>query len=265
MPSVIVPSHWVRGAWVLPETKLNLRLFCFAHSGGGASLYRDWARAFGEAGIEVCPVQLPGREERLRETPFDRLETLVPELAVNLRPYLYQPFAFFGHSLGALVAFELAAYLENELGAGQTARTLFVSGCRAPRLNYNENPIHHLPQSGFINQIVRRYGGLPDGILAHPELLNIFIPAMRADFTLLENYDYRRDHPTDYRLHCPILALGGQDDPAVTDAELELWQSHTTRSFDYRLFEGGHFFIKNSFNRVKQYLLESLDPALTQA
>jgi medium-chain acyl-[acyl-carrier-protein] hydrolase len=257
MTTVTVSSHWVRGAWTLPEATLRLRLFCFAHSGGGASLYRDWAKAFSEVGIEVCPVQLPGREERLREAPFDRLGTLVPELAANLRPFLDQPFAFFGHSLGALVAFELATHLE--LGGWPGPVALFVSGCRAPRLNFNESPIHHLPQTGFINQVGRRYGGLPGGILAYPELLNIFIPALRADFTLLETYDYRRDHPANHPVSCPVRALGGLDDPAIAEAELDLWRSHTTASFGMRLFEGDHFFIKSSFAGVRRFVLESLE------
>lgn len=259
MPTGTVLNNWVRGAGVVPGA--SLRLFCFAHSGGGASLFREWTNALAGSGLEVCPVQLPGREERLRELPFEQIRPLVVEMARNLQPYFDRPFAFFGHSLGALLAFSLANYLEVEQGL--SPEYLFVSGCRAPRLNFNESPIHQLPLAGFIGQLRRRYGGLPESILSNPELLNIFTPALRADFRLLESYDYALDHPANRRLTCPVRALGGEDDRAVSEAELELWQTHTTGSFKLKMFEGDHFFVRSRLPEVSRFLLQDLKPAFS--
>ncbi|HEX2916148.1 MAG TPA: alpha/beta fold hydrolase [Chloroflexia bacterium] len=250
-------NEWLRGAGALPNA--STRLFCFAHSGGGASLFREWPGLFKEAGIEVCPVQLPGREERLREKPFEEIGPLIMEMARNIQPFLDRPFALFGHSLGALIAFSLASYLEENFAL--SPEYLFVSGCRAPRQNFNENPIAGLPRDAFIGQVRRRYGGLPESFLTSPALLDIFIPALRADFSLLENYDYALDHPSDRLLDCPVRALGGESDRAVDEAELALWKSHTRGSFKLRMFEGDHFFIRSRLPEVVSFIHEDLHPA----
>src|SRR5262245_13516853 len=153
-------------AFVQPTGAARLRLLCFPHAGGGTALYRSWAGAL-PPGVELGIALLPGREARLHEPPIDRMDTLVASLLKDIAPYLDRPYALFGHSLGALVAFELARALR---AAGAPApRALLVSANPAPQLVHDDPPIHDLPEPLFLEEI-RRYGGMPATVLQSPEL-----------------------------------------------------------------------------------------------
>lgn len=219
------------------EASPRVRMFCFPHAGGGNSFFHGWSRSLGSQ-IEVLPVQLPGHETRLREAPFDRLVPLVQVLIENLDSHFKRPFVLFGHSLGALLAFEFArqlrqAHLPLPLG-------LYLSARRAPQLPDTEPPLHHLPDDELTYEIQQRYGGIPKQILEYPELLEIFLPVLRTDFAMVETYQYQAQDPFDF----PITCYGGADDPMTTHAHLMAWQAHTRGDFKVNLFPGGHFYLQ---------------------
>jgi medium-chain acyl-[acyl-carrier-protein] hydrolase len=218
-----------------PGPEARLRLFCFPYAGAGALIFRNWSDGL-PADVEVCPVQLPGRGTRLMEHPFTQLSPLVETLAQALVPLLDRPFAFFGHSLGALVSFELARRVRRRYGVHPVR--LFVSAGRAPQIPHRAPPIHTLPEKEFLAEL-RRLNGTPSEILNHEELMEIMLPLLRADFALYETYVYSTEPP----LNCPISAFGGLQDRRVNDTDLEAWRAQTSVSFSLRMFPGDHFFL----------------------
>jgi medium-chain acyl-[acyl-carrier-protein] hydrolase len=226
--------------WIMrprPNPRARLRLFCMAHAGGGASAFRPWADVLPPE-VEVCPVQLPGRENRIMEAPFDRLGPLVEMLADAVRPYLTLPFAFFGHSNGALIGFELARTLR-ERGLPGPAH-FYASGRRAPDLPADRAPIHQEPAAEFLAAL-QELGGLPAELLAHEELLGLLVPTLRADVAIHETYAFTEQAP----LECPLTAYGGLADPKVHRHQVEAWARHTRGPFMLRMFPGGHFFLQD--------------------
>ncbi|GEJ57775.1 thioesterase II family protein [Anaeromyxobacter diazotrophicus] len=211
----------------------RLRLFCFPHSGAGASAYACWRRALASA--EVCPVELPGHGRRLGEPRLCRMESLVRGAVGALLPFLRPPFALFGHSLGALVAFEVARTLEREHQLSPAV--LIASGHGAPQLARPRESLHALSEPELVARI-ERMGGTPAGVLTHPELRALFVPVLRADLELGETYAYRPGPP----LACPVSALGGLDDDEVGWTELEGWREQTRGGWKLRMLPGGHFF-----------------------
>ena len=226
------------------------QMFAFPHAGGGAAFFRPWAAALaGHA--TVLPVVLPGREGRLREPAHTSLDTLLPPLVAALRARIHGRYMLFGHSLGALVAHEAARALAGT-EAGPPA-CLIVSGRRPPHLPARRGDLHRLDDDTFVAEVAR-LGGMPPALLADPALLRVFIPAMRADFTVNETYRLPRP-PT---LDCPILALTGLDDPEVTPAEMQGWAEVTTGRCRLRVFEGDHFYLQNARADVRDAVLTRL-------
>ena len=218
-----------------PHETAKVRLFCFPFAGGGASTYRTWRKALGPE-IEVCPVQPPGRESRIREDPFRRLEPLVETVAVTLRPWLAWPFALFGHSMGALIAYELARFLPS-LGLPGPLH-LFVSGATPPHRRAPSQKTHALPDDAF-KSALRDLDGTPEAVLAHPELMDLMLPTLRADFEMCETYA-----PAELeRLACPITAFGGSEDAQVSPGDLTAWSALTRAGFEACLLAGDHFFL----------------------
>lgn len=218
-----------------PGPQTRLRLFCFPYAGAGAMIFRTWSNGL-PADVEVCPVQLPGRGTRLMERPFTQLSPLIEALAQALAPLLDQPFAFFGHSLGALISFELARRIRQYR---LHPVHLFVSGARAPQLPHRAPPLHTLPDKEFMLEL-RRLNGTPAELLDHKELMEIMLPLLRADFALYETYVYSTEPPLD----CPITAFGGLQDHKVSNSDLEAWCAQTSASFSMSMFPGDHFFLK---------------------
>jgi medium-chain acyl-[acyl-carrier-protein] hydrolase len=219
-----------------PGREARLRLFCFPYAGAGAFIFRTWPDDL-PGDVEVCPVQLPGRGTRLMEPPFTQLLPLVEALAHALAPFLDKPFAFFGHSLGALVSFELARCIRREWGV-HPAR-LLVSASRAPQIPHRGQPIHTLPEKEFLAEL-GRLNGTPSELLEHKELMEIMLPLLRADFAVYETYMYAPEPP----LNCPISVFGGIQDHRVKNSDLEAWRAQTTGSFSLRMFPGDHFVLK---------------------
>ncbi|MEO8597261.1 MAG: thioesterase domain-containing protein [Candidatus Solibacter sp.] len=206
------------------------RLFCFPHAGGGTG------QSPRIAGWTAVPVRLPGRESRLAEAPFERMAPLVAALADNLSSYLDRPYAFFGHSMGGAVAFELARELRRR--QRPLPQMLIASGARAPQFRRHHVPPEPTSREGLI-QGLRRLGGVPQEVLDDMTLLRAILPALEADVTLYRNYVYAEDEA----LPIPIRAYGGREDLNVTRAHLEAWAEQTTASFAVRQFPGGHFYL----------------------
>lgn len=218
-----------------PEPRL--RLFCFPYAGASALIYRTWPASL-PSDVEVCPVQLPGRGARSKEPPFTRLSPLVEALAQALGPLLDIPFAFFGHSLGALVSFELARKVRKDYAINPVH--LFVSAARAPQIPRRASPIHSLPDGEFLAEL-RRLDGTPAELLECKEFMEIMLPLLRADFSVFETYKYLNEPVLD----CPISAFGGLQDRRVSKVDLEAWHAQTDASFSLQMFPGDHFFLKH--------------------
>jgi len=215
--------------------KASLRLFCFPYAGGSAMVYRSWAEKL-PANVEVVGIQLPGRASRRLEQPLSKLSELVALLGPALAGSLNEPFAFFGHSMGALVAFEFARLLRREGRA--LPRHLFISGRSAPQLNRCHAPLYNLPTDELIQEI-KQLDGTPREVLEHPELMELMLPILRADFSICDTYEYREAAP----LECPISAFGGFQDVDVPRQNLEAWREQTSSIFSLRMLPGNHFFL----------------------
>ena len=230
-----------------PNTSAAVRLFCFPFAGAGASMYRDWQSALpGE--VEVCAVQWPGRESRLREAAFTRMTPLVSATVTAMQPLLDRPFALFGHSLGALAAFEVAKKLRAQ---GLPApKLLIVSGCKAAARHMPpERPTHRLPDDAFREEIAR-FGGTAPQVLANDELMQVIEPILRADFAVLETYLYEQTNP----LQIPMLAVGGLADTLAPLDLLGEWQNETSSHFRLQALPGDHFFIQSARDELLEII-----------
>jgi medium-chain acyl-[acyl-carrier-protein] hydrolase len=185
------------------------------------------------------------------ERPFTEMSPLIQVLASALSPLLDKPFAVFGHSLGALIGFELARQLRRQYGANPVR--LFVSAGRAPQLPRRDLPIHTLPSKEFVAN-VRRLNGTPTEVLEHEELMEIILPSLLADFALYETYEYSAEVP----LNCPISTFGGLLDSRVSRSDLEAWRDETTGSFSLRMFSGDHFFLNTAQPLLLQMISQEL-------
>ncbi|MNW43447.1 Linear gramicidin dehydrogenase LgrE [compost metagenome] len=234
----------------------KIRLFCFPYAGGGASVLSNWKREL-PAHIHVCPVQLPGRESRMLEDPMDSVEAIVHSLVSEIVPFLHTPFAFFGHSMGALIAFETARQLH--LKHHVAPIHLFVSGKTAPHLPYPRKSLHNLPDDQFKEEL-RLMQGTPEEVLQNDELMEIVMPHLRADFTAVESYVYRPGEV----LPCPIAVFGGRQDHDVSVESLHAWQQHTNVPFQVQMLEGNHFFLHKQEQEVIGSVLRELAPHLSR-
>ncbi|HEU5471207.1 MAG TPA: alpha/beta fold hydrolase [Actinophytocola sp.] len=210
------------------------RLFCFPHAGASAAAFGGWQALAGER-IAVCPVQPPGRAERYREPAYRDVAVFVDDLISQLGHQFTGHYALFGHSMGALVAFELTRRLR-AIGAPAPVH-LFVSGRTAPHLAETRTPLRDLPVDRLIHEL-RRMGGTPDMLLRDRELLEAFLPLLRADFSVNETYRYRPQAA----LAIPLTAFGGHHDPRAEEWEIREWATQTSARFQCRMFPGGHFY-----------------------
>ena len=226
-------------------------LFCFSHAGGGASVFSNWSREL-PAAIELGAFQLPGREDRLSEKPIQALHKLVPQLVEPLtRVADGRPFALFGHSMGALVAYELARMMREPAPSH-----LFVSGRNGPDhvpRFADCTSLHELPDHELLVEL-RRMGGTPSEVLNNQELMEILLPAFRADMAIIETYRHQSGKP----LSCPLYALGGSEDSLTTRAGLEAWRLHTDAEFQCRVFSGDHFY----YLRQRHLLIKTIARAM---
>jgi medium-chain acyl-[acyl-carrier-protein] hydrolase len=238
---------WIPYRW--PRPTARVRLLCLPHAGAGASIFRAWADGFPDD-VEVAAVQLPGREARIGEAPIAAMRDLVPRLTDAVRPYVDLPFAIFGHSMGALVGFELA----RELRRRSLPRPfhLFASACRAPQFP-DRDVVHHLPDAELVAHL-RALGGASEAVLANDELMQLVLPALRADAAVTETYAPTDEPP----LGCPITVFGGREDPKTAHPELDGWREHTLGAFALEYFPGDHFFLQSARPDLHRTILRAL-------
>ena len=248
------PASNIKPWFVCPKPNPNteIRIFLFPFAGGGPSLFGKWF-VKSPCNIVAWAAHYPGRGSRYTEPAVKQLAVLVENLFHAIQPHLDKPFAFFGHSMGGLVAFELIRQLrQNDL---PQPIILFVSACGAPHLPDPHPPIHALTDAKFLKG-VEELNGIPSEVLNIPDLMELFLPALRADFEAFEAYYYvPEDHPFNF----PIIAFGGVDDPRVSRERLEGWASYTNSRFISRYFSGGHFFIDTS----KEAIISSIIAEIT--
>jgi surfactin synthase thioesterase subunit len=222
----------------------------------GAVVFRNWANDL-PAGVEVCAVQLPGRTLRLAEPALTSIPELAEAIADAVAQLPERPFAFFGHSMGAVLASEVAR--------GLAARSLslpshlIVSGRRPPQIPDPRAPIGGLPDDAFVTQINRRYGGIPSEIIANPDVLALLLPGLRADMIALETFQPGPRPP----IPIPIFAFGGDSDPMTPVSHLEEWKSETRSAFALRVFPGGHFYLDAQRKAVAGEVVRLIGPILS--
>lgn len=243
------PDRWLMCFKRQPQARL--RVFCFPYAGGGASAFRSWPEAL-PAGVELIAIQPPGREGRRAEPPYTRVGPLVDGIVRALCWNLDRPFVFFGHSVGSIVAFETVRALRRAYGVSPAH--LVVSARRPPQVPSESPPVFDRPRAAFIGEL-QRLNGTPDEVLRNAEMLELFLPLLRADFELDETYEYRAEA----RLACPITVFGGTADPCVDPSLLEGWCGETQGGCDVRLFAGDHFFLDGARAAVLRALSPLLD------
>lgn len=231
-----------------------IRCFCFPYAGVGASAFRGWAPALAPE-VEVIAVQLPGRESRLREAPVTDLVSLARGAAAAMAPLVDRPYALFGHSVGAIVAFETARNLRERGLSGPVH--LFVAASRAPDVPWPFPPVRQLQDLPLLEEIDCRYGGtVPREVMESAELRELFVPSLRADIHALETYQYVPASP----LSCPISAFMGAADRAVDPSVVERWNAHTTGAFSLRVIGGGHLFLQSARSELLAWVRQDLTP-----
>ncbi|MGW6269004.1 thioesterase II family protein [Streptomyces sp. NPDC055060] len=242
-------DSWIRR--FRPAADAPCRLVCFPHAGGSASAFHGLTQLLAP-GIDVLSVQYPGRQDRVAEPPLESIAALADGAYQALRPWTGKPLALFGHSMGAVVAFEVALRLASD---GTAPLALFPSARRAPSL-HREMRVHLRDDEGLLRQVASLAG--TDGrLLADPGLRQLILPVLRADYRAVETYR----HTDGKRLDCPVFALAGADDPMAPPEEVRVWGEHTTREFDVRVFPGGHFYLNDETDAVAALLRSQIGAA----
>lgn len=241
-------SSWTRRFVAARDSEV--RLVCFPHAGGSAAYFRPLATSLAPR-VETLCVQYPGRQDRRHEPLLHSVPALADAAFAALRHELTGPFAFFGHSLGAVVAFEVARRFERLTPQGPVR--LFASARRAPSVARDER-VHLLDDAGLVAELTT-LGGTAAAVLADPEMRALVLPIVRADYQAVETY---APVPAGARLTCPVTVFAGQDDPVAPLPEVRAWAAHTTRGADVRLFEGGHFYLDGHTDAVAAAVLDTL-------
>lgn len=230
-----------------------VRIICLPSSGGGANMYRNWEGNLDN--VEIYSVQLPGRERRLSEAPIDNIDALVEALVPEVEKLNDKPLLIFGHSMGALIAYELCCALQRK--GSKMPKAVFVSAFRTPeRINRNKK-LHPLAFDDFIEEL-KKYGGTPEEILNHRETMELFVPTIRADFKIHETYVFP-NHP---QLTIPIISFSGTRDHVVPGSHMIGWNNHTSAEYAHHTIEGGHFFIHDNQARVLMVIQDKVNECM---
>jgi len=237
-----------------PNPLAHLKLVCFPYAGGAASMVRSWPSLL-PRDVEVYGIQLPGRLSWIAEPFATHVPELVPQIAMALSKLLDRPFALFGHSLGAILGFEVSRWLIRHRGL--VPEHLFVAGRRAPQLPHTAPTTYDKSDGAFIARL-RDLNGTPPEVLANEALLRLMLPTLRADFQLVETYTYTDAPP----LTCPITAFGGIDDEETAGARLDGWRPQTTKAFTRHVLPGDHFFIHASERELLRIMIDDLARAM---
>jgi len=220
-----------------------MKLVCFPYAGGGASFYLPWVKS-SDDNIEVMPVQLPGRESRYREPLFNDFRTLLDALVCEVAPHLGDSFAFFGHSFGALLAFELTHAL-HERGL-RLPRHLFLSSYASPERTIDYPSPNELSQDEFLRRVAASFGGIPVEMFRDAQFRDLYLPILQADLGALSSYQHQPRPP----LNCPFTVMGGEDDRQITFQDLRAWRFHAACQFKIRMYSGGHFYMRQHWAQM---------------
>ena len=243
-------KKWIKVVKPVPDA--TLRLYCFPYAGGGASIYRPWPEAMPER-VEVCAMQLPGREGRFVEPSYTKLDDLVADLVPVIQAHADRRFVFFGHSMGAITSFELARALRQQKAPCPVK--LFLSGHRPPHWPKVDEDLSGLPDQQFTERLLK-LDGTPKAVIENEELMELYRPILRADFELCETYSYAALEP----LSCPISVYGGTRDHRAPPETMGEWQNHTKGAFENHTFEGGHFFIHSKQDEFLEKFKRDIAP-----
>jgi surfactin synthase thioesterase subunit len=227
-----------------PSRNATVRLVCLPHAGGSAPFFLPVAAAL-SPGVDVVAIQYPGRQDRRTEPPISDLAVLADQVHAVLRRQPEMPLTIFGHSMGAVLGFEVSRRLEAD---GHGPVRLFVSGRRAPSTHRDEK-VHLLGDAGIMAEI-RNMDGTASTVLGDDELMRAALPALRADYRAAETYICAPE----IVVSCPIVALTGDHDPKTTVEEAEAWAQHTTGPFEIEVFPGGHFFLTEYADQIIKIL-----------
>lgn len=242
------------GNWLIRrarDTPAEFRLFCLPYAGGSAAVYHGW-QDLAPDHVEVCAIELPGRGRRLGQTPFSRMTPLVRSLVQAVQAELDTPFAIFGHSMGALIGFELARALR---ARGLPAPVhLFVSAMAAPGIP-RDRPVMCDAPDAELKEELRFLNGTPRELLDNDELMSLMLPTLRADFSILETYEYREEPP----LRMPVTVFGGTSDPSVQISSLQGWRHQTTENPRLKMLHGDHFFLHSSAAEIMGLIRDALN------
>jgi medium-chain acyl-[acyl-carrier-protein] hydrolase len=233
-----------------PNFESSFRLFCFPFAGGSASFFGDWQPILSQSGIETCAIQFPGREERISERLLTNVDEIVSEVIEAMENFQDKPFAFFGHSMGTLISFEVARKLR--LLKMRKPTMLFMSSGKAPQIQ-PRRILHTLSNDSFLLKI-KELGGIPDIIMENEDLLNIYVPILRADFKMIETYRYMYSHPLDTK----IVAYGGRIDEEVKYEDIVAWESHSLKPLKINMYDGNHFYLRNYREKVIENIIDHI-------
>jgi surfactin synthase thioesterase subunit len=234
---------------------VRCRIFAFPHAGGNAAFYRPLRRLMPPE-FDLCPLELPGRAARLDDPPLTSMSALMERLHYAIQPLMTVPFGFFGHSVGAWMAYEAVRRLRSI--DGRTAVHLFVSGRRSPNYTSADPLPARLRSDDDLLAILHHFGGTPATVMQRPELIAALLPALRADLTLVEGY---AADPGD-RVACPITAFGGADDISQSGS-LKSWRDFTREKFRTCTFPGGHFYFSPESEMLTNEIVQDLRAAVS--
>lgn len=245
--------QWCLNKTLKPDPKM--RILFFPYACGGASIYRTWSQFF-PSEIEVIPVQLPGRENRISEKPYSSLTELTDHLFESFKPLYDKPIALFGHSMGSLISYELSKRMQQ---SGIIPVHLFVSAHGAPDKSRHDTNDHLLSNDELINKL-RKLSFTPEPVLQNKDLMQLLLPMIRADFALIETYQFK-DGPL---LECPLTIFGGTNDKEVSLSELDDWKYHTNDDFSKEIISGDHFFIHENASYIASAMMKKFDSSLVK-
>lgn len=242
-------AKWLKR--IQPNAAPRVQLYCLAYAGGGASVFRPWKEGL-PTDIQVNAVQLPGHEERLMEAPFESARDAATALAAVIETDCIGPYALFGYSMGALVAFEAARELRRR---GLPApRHFFAAAMRAPQVPPTNPGLHALPEQEFLAEIGRRYEAVPEEVVAEPDLLALLLPTLRADMAICDTYTFTDEA----QLQCPISVLAGEGDANIDSEQLQGWNGVSHEDAEVHWFPGEHFFMREQLSQVHAVIIAGL-------
>lgn len=236
----------------------KINLICFHYAGGSASFFAKWNEFVGP-NIQLIAVQLPGRRARLHEKPLRRISEIVSAFDQAVKPFLNKPFAVIGYSLGSVLAFEWIRLLQDRQGLAPIF--FFPMACSAPQISLGYPKIHQMVDKEFLEMMGQLFGAIPNSVLSDPDMIAAMLPGMKADIEVLETYRFQENR----KLNVPILAIGGDMDPATTSAGLAAWQEHTEVRFEMREYQGDHFFVNGHEKEIVSFITSFLSNPLSSS